>query len=97
MLPKGFVRIRHYGLYASGMRLKLQAARLSLGQSFELPNPPKIELSEWLTTLAEEDPFACPFCGVGRMRTERQFAALGRLPIFLLMLLSLSVLRKAPT
>ena len=59
--------------------------------------PPKIELSEWLTTFAEEDPSACPFCGVGCMRTEGQFAGLERLPIFLLMLLSLSVWRKAPT
>ena len=97
VLPKGFVRIRHYGLYASGMRIKLQMARMILGYPFELPDPPTLDLGEWLTSFAEEDPFACPFCGVGRMRVEGEFAALGRLQISLLMLLSLSLSREAPT
>ncbi len=79
------------------MRIKLQMARMILGYPFELPDLPTLDLGEWLTSCAEEDPFACPFCGVGRMRVEGEFSALERLPIFLLMLLSLSVWRKAPT
>ncbi|MCB0045987.1 MAG: IS91 family transposase, partial [Caldilineaceae bacterium] len=39
VLPKGFVRIRHYGLYASGMRTKLRIVRMVLGCSLESSAP----------------------------------------------------------
>ncbi|MCO5182085.1 MAG: transposase zinc-binding domain-containing protein [Candidatus Promineofilum sp.] len=96
VLPKGFVRIRHYGLYASGMRTKLRIVRMILGCSLESSAPPTLELGEWLNSFLEEDPFVCPLCGEGRMCVAGAFAALGRLPRSLLMLLRSSVLRETP-
>jgi hypothetical protein len=62
------VKIRHYGLYASGnVNTRLEAARrlLSNGQP-----PDEYDQAEFLRLLEELAPAApevCPACGIGRM------------------------------
>jgi hypothetical protein len=73
VLPKGYVRIRHYGLHASGCRVKLQMVRFLLGLALELPPKPQLDLSEWLESLGVEEPNRCPFCERGVMSQPRSF------------------------
>lgn len=64
VLPRGFRRIRHYGLHHSGCRRKLSRARALLGQETELPEPEELSLREWLEALLGEDILnKCPHCG----------------------------------
>ena len=73
VLPKGFVRIRHFGLHNGSCRIKLQHARRALGLSFSLPLIPKLKLLDWLLKVLGADPKFCSECGVGIMRTMREF------------------------
>ena len=73
VLPKGFVRIRHFGLHHGSCRKKLQHARRLLGLSFELPVIAKLRLADWLLTVFEEDVRVCKYCGKGMMRPVREF------------------------
>lgn len=91
ILPQGFVRMRHFGLHASALRLKLQVARMLLGQSFELPPMPKLDLREWLSQIGQTDALRCPFCKVGFMRLGRDFAPLLGLRLWMLALLGLPI------
>jgi len=91
VLPFQFKRVRHFGLYASAKRAVLGVARGLLGHSPQLPEPPKLDLGEWLATFLPGDPFACPFCGVGRMRPGREFAPIRGFALWLLILLGLPV------
>lgn len=91
ILPSGFVRVRHLGLHASGMRLKLQCARLLLGLAFALPKPPPLDLGQWLTKIGADDALRCPVCGVGTMQFARDFAPLRGFTLWLLLLLGLPV------
>ena len=75
VLPPGFVRIRHYGLLASGnLKTKLVTARSLLAEpSEEVPTPDPAPRSQadaartnWrdiLQTLTGIDTTACPICG----------------------------------
>jgi len=63
VLPKGFVRIRHFGLLASvNVATKLQRCRQLLGQETQpAPQPPK----RWIDRVLEwtgQDPRRCPHC-----------------------------------
>jgi hypothetical protein len=63
VLPKGFVRIRHFGLLASvNVATKLQRCRQLLGQEPPSdPQPPK----GWIERVLEwtgQDPRRCPHC-----------------------------------
>jgi Putative transposase/Transposase zinc-binding domain len=63
VLPKGFVRIRHFGLLASvNVATKLQRCRKLLGQETPSdPQPPKC----WIDRVLEwtgQDPRRCPHC-----------------------------------
>jgi putative transposase/transposase-like zinc-binding protein len=63
VLPKGFVRIRHFGLLASvNVATKLQRCRQLLGQETQpAPQPPKC----WIDRVLEwtgQDPRRCPHC-----------------------------------
>src|SRR5712692_5598174 len=63
VLPKGFVRIRHFGLLASvNVATKLQRCRQLLGQETPSgPQPPK----RWIDRVLEwtgQDPRRCPHC-----------------------------------
>jgi len=66
VLPKGYVKIRHFGLLASGnVNTRLAAARRAL----RAPEPPKREPVDWeqrLLELTGTDPTVCPCCG-GRL------------------------------
>ena len=91
VLPFQFKRVRHFGLYASAKRGLLAVARGLLGRPAQTPPPVKLELDAWLATFVTGDPFACPFCGVGRMRPGREFAPIRGFALWLLILLGLPV------
>jgi hypothetical protein len=68
VLPRGFKRVRHFGLFGNRQRAeRLQRARAALGR---VPDPPAriaeptLALIQRLTGL---DLTICPVCGVGRM------------------------------
>ena len=68
VLPRGFMRIRHYGLLANRVkRLKLAQARNALDQPPPSPpsQPESIE-AFWLR-VAQRDIHQCPHCHAGRM------------------------------
>ena len=69
ILPRGFMRIRHYGLLANrSKRLKLAQARSALDQPPPTPSPPQPESVQafWLR-VASLDIHQCPHCHAGRM------------------------------
>ena len=69
VLPSGFMRIRHYGLFANRhRRQKLALCRKLLGQIE--PEPKDAEsVEEMMRRLTGHDINACPFCGQGRLVT----------------------------
>lgn len=77
MLPSGFHKIRHFGLYGSqAVNGRLAEARRLLGQGDrdgapgnEEPVDPE-DLDGWaalVERLTGEDPLVCPACGRGRL------------------------------
>ena len=74
VLPKGFVRIRHYGLYSAPKQKCLAIAHQLLGQP--QPEKPDLTLADWLDQTLGVDRGQCPFCGQGRLLTLRDFAPL---------------------
>jgi hypothetical protein len=84
VLPSGFVRIRHYGLYASGnVNTKLIRARLLLEQNHVLDSPLRAdndksvdadsEQRDFVTRLIRAfgfDPMKCPVCGSRLLRLQ---------------------------
>lgn len=72
VLPKGYVRIRHYGLLATRWRAgKLARCRVLLGSydiTMATPRPRETLLAEMLG----HDPQQCPICGVGRLRPYQE-------------------------
>jgi len=72
VLPAGFHKIRHFGLYASvHQRTGLwQQARELLGEPDDLPPPPPpapLDTLALLQLLTGDDPLRCPACEVGRL------------------------------
>ncbi len=70
VLPFQYKRVRHFGLYASCNKLWRQAVRVLVGQRFEQPEIPKLQLGEWLQSLGITDAFRCPFCGARAGRSS---------------------------
>lgn len=69
VLPDGFHRIRHYGLFANGHRAqKLERCRKLL----DVPAEAKTSASENSPNADPAEPPPCPCCG-GRMRTVQTF------------------------
>ena len=71
VLPRGFVRVRHFGLQAMGCRSKLiNRARVLLGApaSAEPSAAPQGSWQELYRRLTGRDPDRCPYCGVGTLR-----------------------------
>jgi hypothetical protein len=72
ILPKRFVRIRHYGLLSTARRGELRELQLAFGI-----NTPKIrEEKHWKEVCREHlnyDPDICPQCGKGHMSTIEMF------------------------
>lgn len=68
MLPKRFVRIRHFGLLASGnVNTRLAAARRAFGAPDPQPRPAP-GWRELMTRLTGIDPMRCPRCGATLVR-----------------------------
>lgn len=76
VLPKGYMRIRHYGLHHNRKRGALSMARKLLGLTVCLPEPPPLERESWLAEILAADPQRCPFCGTGRMVAWQPFGAI---------------------
>jgi hypothetical protein len=72
VLPKRFVRIRHYGLLSTARREELRELQLAFGI-----NAPKVrEKKNWKEVCREHlnyDPDLCPVCGKGHMLTIEMF------------------------
>jgi len=78
ILPRRFVRIRHYGLLSTARREQLR----ELQQAFGIDVPKVIERKNWKDICREHlnyNPDICPQCGKGRMVTIEMFLA-GRPP-----------------
>ena len=78
ILPKGYVRIRHYGLLSRARRTVLRELQTGLG----IIVPVKPEKKDWKQVCIEHlhyDPDICPCCGKGKMITIEKFTA-GRVP-----------------
>ena len=70
VLPKGFMRIRHYGLLANRAKgERLAACRPLLGASAPESSEPK-SLADWLLTWTGEGVTCCPHCGHGPLVSE---------------------------
>ena len=68
ILPKGFVRIRHFGLMATSKRNQLR----ELQQAFGIVVPVVIEKKDWKQICRDHlnyNPDLCPHCGKGMMTT----------------------------
>lgn len=75
VLPKRFVRVRHYGLLAPRYRRqKLTRCRALLGFWREDVTMPASR-AEILTAMWAHDPQQCPLCGVGKMRSYAELKA----------------------
>ena len=75
VLPKGFVRVRHYGFVSPRYRAKkLGRCRALLGAYHEDVTAPASR-AEILMEMLGHDPDQCPLCGVGRMRPFEELAA----------------------
>jgi hypothetical protein len=86
VLPKGFVRIRSYGLLANGVKRKNLALCRALLDAAPPAQPPTEETwDELLERLTGEDPLRCPACRRGRLRLVCEIppARTPRLPLVL--------------
>lgn len=74
ILPKRFVRIRHYGLLSTSRREELR----ELQQTFGIYIPKVKEKKHWKDVCKQHlnyDPDICPHCGKGHMSTIEMFFA----------------------
>ncbi|MGV3530214.1 MAG: IS91 family transposase [Flavisolibacter sp.] len=78
ILPKGFMKIRHYGFLSSRARPQLRMQQIEMGV---MAAPPKNK--DWQTIAKEKLDFdveQCPCCKTGKMITLLSFAAHGPPP-----------------
>jgi len=74
VLPRGFMRIRHFGLLANRHRkAKLEHCRELLDAPTPQHNPDEATVS-LLERLTGKDPTLCPFCEQGTMRVSKLLA-----------------------
>jgi Putative transposase len=72
VLPRGFVRVRHFGLQANGCRTRLIARARQLLHTPASPQPDNTQRESWqdlYQRLTGRDPTRCPYCGNGTLRT----------------------------
>jgi hypothetical protein len=69
VLPKGFVRVRHFGLQANGQRTRLIAqARLALARPAPpTPRPSRESWRDLILRITGRDPLRCPYCKQGTL------------------------------
>ncbi|MEE8149966.1 MAG: IS91 family transposase [candidate division Zixibacteria bacterium] len=76
VLPKGYFKIRYYGILASRNRHKLWTAQEVLGVASnvtdEQPDESKKSFEEWFFELTGIEPGICPFCKKGRLIRKAQ-------------------------
>ncbi|MGH8474051.1 MAG: IS91 family transposase, partial [Gammaproteobacteria bacterium] len=78
VLPKGFMRIRHYGLLANRYRTAhLAACRAALDAPTPAPAEPET-VEAFLSRVLGTDANRCPHCGQGRLRPIRALPPLPR-------------------
>jgi len=76
VLPKGFMRIRHFGLLANRSRgAKLTRARALLGADPPPAAPAAASTAEAIEHLTSIDITHCPVCGKGHMHTTATWRA----------------------
>lgn len=75
VLPKGFVKIRHYGILANrNKKTKLELCRkLTLSPSSYKPKLEGLKTLEILCLLAGRDVMACPACREGKLKKVSTF------------------------
>jgi hypothetical protein len=81
-LPKGFVRIRHYGLLSSSKRELLR----ELQAAFGITVPLKKERRTWKEICVahlDYNPDVCPHCGKGRMITIERLLPARAPPVYI--------------
>ncbi len=71
VLPRGFVRVRHFGLQANGCRSRLIARVRQLLHEPAPPQPDRTNPESWqdlYRRLTGRDPARCPYCNLGTLR-----------------------------
>jgi len=81
VLPRGFVRIRHYGLLANRNRRQKIARCRELLSAAEPQEPVQETVSEKLLRLTGIDIHGCPACHEGRMLVVAEIDRPGRRPL----------------
>lgn len=95
ILPKGFHRIRHYGLHHPSLRKsKLERARELLGLEPEAPQIAPLDFSEWLEAIMGKDGInRCPRCGAeGTMGDRREFNQVGLMHLLFFALMGIPLI-----
>ena len=70
VVPRGFVRVRHFGLLANGVKARRLARARSLLGTPAPPEPSQAKPESWQDAyrrLVGKDPLLCPACRVGRL------------------------------
>jgi hypothetical protein len=70
VVPSGFVRVRHFGLLANGVKVRRLALARTLLGSPAPPQPSKAKPESWQDVyrrLVGKDPLLCPACHLGRL------------------------------
>jgi hypothetical protein len=95
VLPRGFWRIRHYGLHHGSCRKRLSQARALLGLEAEVPETEKLSLRAWLEELIGEDILnKCPHCGEQSMFRRGQYDNFNFLQLLIIALASLATAKR---
>jgi hypothetical protein len=71
VLPRGFVRVRHFGFQANGCRSRLIARARQLLHAPAPPQPDRTYRESWqdlYRRLTGRDPARCPYCNQGALR-----------------------------
>ena len=95
ILPKGFHRIRRYGLHHPSLRKsKLERARELLGLEREAPQIASLNFSEWLEAIkGKEGINRCPRCGEeGTMSRRAEFNRVGFMQILFFVLVGIPLM-----
>jgi len=70
VLPRGFTRVRHYGLFAPACRAMLATARTILEQH-QVDAAPATDTSTADHAGDDRPPWRCPYCGYGSLHWIR--------------------------